>query len=63
MHIHTYICTCIYTTETCSCFYKNVVVFDGTVKDLLLNVPQHKRMYATKIRLCGVVTTLMFRHS
>ena len=42
---------------------ENVVVFDGTVKDLLLSISQHERMYSTKIRLCSVVTIFAVRPS
>jgi hypothetical protein len=63
-YIHTYILTYVYTRpKHVAVSAENRVVFDGTVKDLLLNVPQHKGMYSTTLRLCSVVTTFMFRHS
>jgi hypothetical protein len=62
-YIYIYILIYVYTRpKRVAVSVENIVGFDGTVKDLLLNVPQHKGMYSTKIRLCSVVTTFMFRH-
>ena len=58
--MYVYIYTYVYTRpKHVAVSTENLVVFDGTVKDLLLNVPQH----STRIHLCSVVTNFMVRHS
>ena len=64
VYVYIYIYIYIYTRlEHVTVSTEMVVVFDGTVKDLLLNIPQYKVMYSTKISSCSVVTIFMVRRS